>query len=63
MADRERREQIYDGQLFLYSPTAASRAFCEFTRGMPEEAFAPHEPRDAQHHMPVEEYVPRASGC
>ncbi len=30
---------------------------CEFTRQLVEEAFAPLDPREAQHHLPVEEYA------
>ena len=47
----------YEGQLFVYSPTASSRALCEFARHLSEEAFAPHEPTKAQFEMPQEKYA------
>ena len=57
MNDVERREGLYQGDLFVYSATPSSRGLCEFARSMCEEAFAPHHPTDAQHHMPVQQYV------
>src|SRR3990172_1583752 len=59
MTDDERRRRIYAGDLFVLSPTRASRAFCDFAREMLEDTFAPHDPRQAQFHMPVEEFVER----
>jgi hypothetical protein len=52
-----RRAQLYKGQLFVFSPTAGTLAFCEFARKLLEQAFAPYDPREAQHHLPVEEFV------
>jgi hypothetical protein len=57
MSDDERREKLFAGDLFVFSPTAASRALVEFARQMSEEAFAPHFPPDAQHHMAGQAYV------
>lgn len=56
-SDELRREQLYKGQLFVFSPTPATIAFSEFTRKMVEEAFKPYDPRQAQYHLPVEEFV------
>src|SRR5439155_8408695 len=57
MDDRERREQLYQGQLFVFSPTKSSQAFCAFARELAAEAFAPHNPEEAQYYLPVEKYV------
>ena len=57
ISDEDRRKNIYNGQLFVYSPCKSAITMCEFTRQMVEEAFAPLDPREAQHHLPVEEYV------
>ena len=55
--DEVRRHHLYDGQLFVFSPCPSSIALCEFAREMVEETFAPCDPREAQYHMPVEEFV------
>lgn len=57
VSDELRRERLYDGQLFVYNARRSTRALCQFARDMVEEAFAPYDPRDAQHHLPVEEFV------
>lgn len=56
-ADEERRQSLFDGQLVVLSPRKSTLAFCEFARGLIEEAFAPFEPETAQFHMPVEKYA------
>jgi hypothetical protein len=55
--DDARRERLYDGDLFIYSPRPATGALCEFGRQMAEEAFAPLHPETAQDEMDVEEYA------
>jgi len=55
--DDIRRRRLYDGQLFVYSANASTAALCQFAREMTEEAFAPFDPRDAQHHLPLEKFV------
>lgn len=55
--DDTRRERLYDGDLFVYSPRPATSALCEFGRQMAEEAFAPHDPETAQEEMEVEDYA------
>ena len=57
VSDDIRRNRLYDGQLFVYSARSSTRAVCEFAQELAEQAFAPHDPRDAQYHMPVDEYV------
>lgn len=55
--DDERRARIFDGQLFVYSPRPSAVAFAEFARKLVEDAFAPNDPRTAQHQMSVEAYA------
>lgn len=55
--DARRRDQLYTGQLFVYSPTPGTTAFVEFARQLLVEAFAPYDPREAQLHLPVEKFV------
>ena len=55
--DATRRARLYDGQLFVYSPRPNTVALCAFARELTEAAFAPFDPRDAQYHLPVDEYV------
>lgn len=56
-SDEIRRQRLYEGQLFVYGPRPSSLALCNFAREMAEEAFRPHDPREAQHHLPVERFA------
>ncbi len=56
-SDDERRQRLYDGQLFVYSPRPSTLALCAFARGLIEESFGPVEPRTAQHHMDAGQYA------
>jgi hypothetical protein len=55
--DAARRERLYDGDLFVFSPCASALALAEFGQDLVKQAFAPHDPRDAQQHMEVERYA------
>jgi hypothetical protein len=55
--DDARREQLYKGQLFVYSPCPSSRDLCAFAREMIEDAFGALDPREAQYSLPVEDYA------
>ncbi|MGI5215004.1 hypothetical protein [Plantactinospora sp. CA-290183] len=57
MSDDERRERLFAGDIFVYSPTPHSMALVAFAREMAETAFAPHFPPDAQHHLAGPDYV------
>jgi len=57
LGDDQRRARLYDGGLFVYSPSPATRALCDLAKELSEQAFYPHDPRDAQHSLSVEEYV------
>lgn len=55
--DNTRRQQLYRGQLFVYSPSPSSASLCAFAREMIEDAFGSLDPLTAQYSMPVEKYV------
>jgi hypothetical protein len=55
--DEERRRLLYQGELFVYSPTPSSKEFCEFAQELSAEAFAPHDPKTAQFALTPEEYA------
>jgi hypothetical protein len=55
--DETRRQQLYAGQLFIYSPRPSSAALCTFAREMIQNAFGSLDPLKAQYSMPVEKYV------
>lgn len=57
MPDDERRQKLFGGDLFVYSPTAHSLQLVAFAREMAETGLAPHFPPDAQHHMEKQAYV------
>lgn len=55
--DQVRRQRLYKGQLFVFSPRPSSIALCNHAREMIEEAFGSLNPQEAQYTLPVEEYV------
>lgn len=55
--DDARRDLLYRGELLVYSARKSSLALVEFARGLIRDAFGKLEPQEAQHHLPVEEYV------
>jgi hypothetical protein len=57
MTDEERRRRLYDGELFVYSPTSESLELVAFARKMLADAFAPLDPELAQFSMPVEAFA------
>jgi hypothetical protein len=56
-SDDERRGEIYEGQLFVYSATPGSLALVEHARRMIRDAFGALDPEMAQYQMPAEEYA------
>lgn len=56
-SDAARREMLYAGDIFVYSPNSSTLALIQFARDLIEEAFAPHTPEVAQHELPVEQFV------
>jgi hypothetical protein len=57
VSDDVRRQMLFDGQLFAYSPQPSSLAFVTHARKMIEEAFSPLDPELAQHEMSIERYA------
>jgi hypothetical protein len=55
--DVSRRQRLYSGQVFVFSPRPSTLALCDFAQHMIEEAFGTVDPLEAQYHMPVEQYV------
>jgi hypothetical protein len=55
--DAERRAELYNGRLFVFSPRPSTVALCDFAREMIEEAFKSRDPRLAQYSLPVEDFV------
>lgn len=55
--DATRRQRLYAGQLFIFTPTEGTKALRDFAASMIEEAFAPLDPVTAQFDMPVERFV------
>jgi len=56
-SDEVRRQKLYEGQLFVYSPRKSTLALIQHARKLIEEAFAPYDPEQAQFHLPVERYA------
>jgi hypothetical protein len=57
MTDRERRQRLYGGDIFVFSPRPSTRALADFARSLVEEAFAPLDPQHAQHALPVQQFI------
>lgn len=57
MSDAQRREALYAGNVFVFSPRRAALDLCEFARSLVRNAFAGKDPQTAQHEMPVENYA------
>jgi hypothetical protein len=57
LADAGRRQQIYDGQIVIYSPTPSSLALVKLARTLIEDAFGTLDPETAQYNISVEDYA------
>ncbi len=55
--DEVRRGNLFQGQLYVYSPRPISIELCNLANDLAREAFAPHEPCEAQHHLPVGQFA------
>ncbi len=55
--DDARRTALFAGDLFVLSASPASSALAGLARDLLVDAFAPHDPREAQYHVPVDEYA------
>ena len=57
VGDEFRRQRLYAGDLFVYSPTPGSLELCELARSLLREAFGGRDPETAQHAFPVARYA------
>jgi hypothetical protein len=55
--DKIRRQRLFNGQLFVFSPRASSLALCKLGDQLAREAFHPLDPKEAQYSLPVEQYA------
>ena len=56
-SDDERRELLYKGQLFVYSPCKSAVEMCKFTQELIRDYFGSLDPTTAHTTLPVEEYA------
>jgi hypothetical protein len=57
LTDAERRQRIYEGHVFVYSPRPSTLALTGFARELIEGAFAPLEPERAQSSLSVQQFI------
>jgi hypothetical protein len=57
MDDEARRQNLYNGQIFVFSARPSSIALIEHARDLITEAFGSLDPETAQYKMPVEEFA------
>jgi len=57
LADSERRDLVFSGNLLLYGRNAATDALAQGAIELITAAFAPHEPQSAQFQLSVEEFI------
>jgi hypothetical protein len=57
MNDDRRRQALYNGSVFVYSPSPGALKLCALARELVEEAFHPHDPLTIQERIPVEQCV------
>ena len=55
--DDRRRQALYQGQVFVFSPRHSTVALTEWARELIQEAFHPLDPVHAQDSLPVERFV------
>ena len=57
LSDAERRDRLYNGDIFVYSPTEKSIQLVDLARTLIESAFSGQDPRVAQFDHSVEDYA------
>jgi hypothetical protein len=57
LPEAARRGLLYDGELFVFSPTPSSLALVQLARDLISEAFGGLDPETAQYKIPVEQYA------
>lgn len=58
-SDDVRRAQLYQGQIYVYSPSRTAIEFCAFARELIEQTFEGMDPRKVHECLPVEECAAR----
>lgn len=54
-SDADRRIALYNGDIFVYSPTETTAKLCALAKQLISEAFAPNDPRTVDRYLSVEE--------
>src|SRR5688572_25320108 len=57
LSDDERRQRLYEGQLFMFSSRLSVARFAAFARELVTQAFAPLNPERAQYELSVERFA------
>jgi hypothetical protein len=57
LSDRDRLRQLYDGRIFVFSPTPGTKALIAHAKEMIVEAFGGRDPQHAQEEMDVLEFA------
>jgi len=57
ISDYERRQRLFDGEIFVYSPNNHSMELVQLAQELIEAAFPDQDPQLAQFNYPVEEYA------
>jgi hypothetical protein len=55
LADHQRRERLYAGDIFILSPTAGTRSLINLAQELLAQAFHPHDPRTIHERLTAEE--------
>jgi hypothetical protein len=54
-SDQDRRNALYTGSIFVYSPFAKTKQLCQLAEKLIIEAFAPHDPQTIDRHLSMED--------
>ena len=57
LPDAARRDALFRGDLFVFTPKPSALALAALAGEALEDAFAPFDPREAQYHFPVDKYA------
>ncbi len=57
LGERARRQRLYSGDIFVFTPRPSSLALTDFARELVEQAFHPLQPEQAQFELPVERFI------
>src|SRR5579859_2892327 len=54
MSDEQRRAELYQGSIFVHSPSTNALRLCQLAQSMIEEAFKPYDPLTVHNHISAE---------